>query len=92
MINEKAGKVNGKFSRRRNYSGIVSHFFYSLPTFCSCLTYLYGMELNQKINIRITAEQLKQLMISVIKEKTTLSELVRKILHQYNEENKNQSK
>jgi len=50
------------------------------------------MELKRKLNIRITDEQLKRLMIAVLKEKTTISELVRKILHQYNEKNRGQLK
>jgi len=80
-----------------NYSGeeIIQGyitFFLISPNFCPCCTYIYSMELKSKINIRITDDQLKRLMIAVLKEKITLSELVRNILHQYNEANRGQQK
>ena len=71
---------------------VWDNYFIMAKYLYSCSTYLYGMELNQKINIRITDEQLKRLKTAVLKEKTTLSELIRNILHQYNEANRNQLK
>jgi hypothetical protein len=45
------------------------------------------MELNKKINVRISANQLRMLMSAVMEEKTTLSNLLRNIINGYNEEN-----
>ncbi len=39
------------------------------------------MELNKKINIRISDDQMKVLMSAVIDEKTTLSNLIRSIIN-----------
>lgn len=44
------------------------------------------MELNKKINVRISEDQLKILMSAVIDEKTTLSNLLRHIINGYNKE------
>ena len=44
------------------------------------------MELNKKINVRISSNQLKMLMTVVMDEKTTLSTLLRNIINGYNEE------
>ena len=87
MINEKTGKVNGKLFRRRNYSGVVSHFVNSVQDFYSCGTYLYSMEQNQKINIRIRDDELKRLKLAIAKERKTMSEIIRRILQQYIMEN-----
>jgi predicted DNA binding CopG/RHH family protein len=45
------------------------------------------MELNQKINIRINSEQLKRLKLAVAREKMTMSEIIRRVLHQYIQDN-----
>ncbi|WP_318350570.1 hypothetical protein [Aquipluma nitroreducens] len=45
------------------------------------------MEYKSHINIRISEDQLKRLMSTMLKEKVTLSTLVRNILHSYNEAN-----
>lgn len=45
------------------------------------------MEYKKHINIRITEDQLKRLMSAMLKEKVTLSTLVRNILHSYIEAN-----
>ena len=47
------------------------------------------MEYKKKINIRISDGQLARLMSTMVKEKVTLSTLVRNILHGYNEANSN---
>lgn len=47
------------------------------------------MEYNKHINIRLTEDQLKRLMATVAKEKTTLSELIRKVLKRYMDEKSN---
>ena len=76
-----------------NYSGeeiipgFVSQFCGFSPNLLSCGAYLYGMELNQKINIRITEDQLKRLKLAVAREKMTMSEIIRRILQQYIQDN-----
>lgn len=45
------------------------------------------MELNQKINIRITEDQLKRLKLAVAREKMTMSDIIRRILQQYIQDN-----
>ena len=45
---------------------------------------------NKHINIRLTENQLKRLIATVAKEKTTLSDLIRKVLKRYMDEKSRQ--
>ena len=45
------------------------------------------MEFKKHINIRITDDQLKRLKLAIAKERKTMSEIIRRILQQYIQEN-----
>ena len=55
--------------------------------FWSCVTYLYSMQYKQHINIRISQNQFKRLKLAIARENKTMSQIIRRILQQYIDEN-----